>query len=98
MRFVTIKDLRSKTAAIRKDLSADEEIVVTANGRPIALLTAVAGDNLEEELLAHRRARARAALDRTRALSRRGRDVRNANAGGGGGRGGGAQGARLGRR
>jgi hypothetical protein len=33
MKFVTIKDLRSKTAAIRKDLSADEEIVVTAKGR-----------------------------------------------------------------
>ena len=67
MRFVTIKDLRSKTAAIRKDLTADEEIVVTANGRPIALLTAVEGDNLEQELLTHRRARARAALERTRA-------------------------------
>ena len=66
MRFVTIKDLRSRTAAIRKDLAADEEIVVTANGRPIALLTAVDGDNLEQELLAHRRSRARAALDRTR--------------------------------
>ncbi len=67
MKFVTIKDLRSRTAAIRKDLAADEEIVVTANGRPIALLTAVEGDNLEQELLTHRRARARAALDRTRA-------------------------------
>ena len=67
MRFVTMKDLRSRTAAIRKELAADEEIVVTANGRPIALLTAVEGDNLEQELLANRRARARAALDRTRA-------------------------------
>ena len=69
MRFVTMKDLRSRTAAIRKDLAADEEIVLTANGRPIALLTAVDDENLEEELLHRRRARARAALERTRALA-----------------------------
>ena len=70
MRFVTIKELRSSTAAIRRDLAADEEIVVTANGRPIALLSPVDGDNLEQELLASRRARARAALDRVRAQAR----------------------------
>ena len=70
MRFVTIKELRSSTAAIRRDLAADEEIVVTANGRPIALLSPVDGDNLEQELQASRRARARAALDRVRAQAR----------------------------
>ena len=70
MRFVTIKDLRSKTSAIRRDLAADEEIVVTAHGRPIALLTAVEGDSLEEELLGRRRAKARMALDRARSQAK----------------------------
>ena len=70
MRFVSIKDLRSKTSAIRRDLAVDEEIVVTAHGRPIALLTAVEGDSLEEELLARRRAKARMALDRARSQAK----------------------------
>ena len=70
VKFVTIRQLRSSTASIRKDLAADEEIVVTANGRPIALLTPLDPDNLEQELMAARRARAAAALDRTRTQAR----------------------------
>ena len=66
MKFMTIKDLRTSTAAMRRNLEAEEEIVLTANGRPIALLTAVDPEHLEQELLASRKARARAALDRIR--------------------------------
>ena len=70
MKFVSIRDLRSDTAAIRRDLQANREIVVTANGRPIALMTHVDPDTVEEEILAIRRARARAALSRTRARAK----------------------------
>ena len=70
LKFVTIRELRSSTAAIRKDLAADEEIVVTANGRPIALLTPLDADNFEQELMAARRARAATALERLRAQAR----------------------------
>jgi len=72
VKFVTIRQFRASTASIRKDLAADEEIVVTANGRPIALLTPLDADNLEQELRASRRARATAALDRIRAEARAG--------------------------
>ena len=70
MKFITIRDLRSSTARLRKDLKTDREIVVTANGRPFAVMTRVEPDGVEEEILAIRRARARAALSRIRAKAR----------------------------
>jgi antitoxin (DNA-binding transcriptional repressor) of toxin-antitoxin stability system len=66
MKFISIRDLRSDTAGLRRDLAADREIVLTANGRPIAVMTGVNPDTVEDELLAIRRARARAALARMR--------------------------------
>jgi antitoxin (DNA-binding transcriptional repressor) of toxin-antitoxin stability system len=70
MKFITIRDLRSNTARLRKELETEREIVLTANGRPFALMTAVEPDTVEEEILAIRRARARAALARIRAKAR----------------------------
>ena len=70
MKFITIRDLRSKTAKLRKDLETDREIVVTANGRPFALMTRVEPDKVEDEILAIRRARAGAALSRIRAKAK----------------------------
>jgi hypothetical protein len=32
MKFVTIRDMRGKTAAIRKNLEQEREIVLTSNG------------------------------------------------------------------
>jgi antitoxin (DNA-binding transcriptional repressor) of toxin-antitoxin stability system len=70
MKFISIRDLRSDTAGLRRDLQADREIVVTANGRPIAIMTRVDPDTVEQEILAIRRARARAALSRMRNRAR----------------------------
>ncbi|MFO8007763.1 MAG: hypothetical protein R6V05_08515 [Candidatus Brocadiia bacterium] len=67
MKFVTVRQLRASTAKLRKDLEKDREIVVTVNGRPFALMTPIEPDTVEEEVLALRRARAQAALSRTRA-------------------------------
>ncbi len=75
MKFITVRDLRERTAALRRDIAKEREIVVTANGRPFAILTQVGPDTVEEEVAAIRRARARAAVDRIRArAARRGRD------------------------
>lgn len=75
MKFVTVREFRSNSAAVRKALEQEGHVVLTANGRPFAVLSAVNPDNLEEELLALRRARARAALDRIRSRAREdGRD------------------------
>jgi len=70
MKFITIRELRSKTASLRKDLKTDREVVLTANGRPFAIMTAVDPDKVEEELLAIRRARAQAALSSMRAKAK----------------------------
>lgn len=65
MKFMSIRDFRSRP--IRKNISSEREIVLTANGQPVALVSAVEADTLEDELMALRRARARIALDRIRA-------------------------------
>jgi len=70
MRFITIRDLRSNTAKLREDLDAEREVVVTANGRPFAIMTRVDGDNVEEEISAIRSARAQAAVRRIRAKTK----------------------------
>jgi len=70
MKFVTIRDFRSNTAAIRRELERGRDIVLTASGRPFAILSSVDPDNVEEEILALRRTRARMALDRIRAKAR----------------------------
>jgi antitoxin (DNA-binding transcriptional repressor) of toxin-antitoxin stability system len=38
MRFVTVRDFRTKSAEIWKTLPEEQEMVVTNNGKPIALL------------------------------------------------------------
>jgi prevent-host-death family protein len=70
MKFVTMRDFRNKTAAIRKSLRAEHEIVVTSNGRPFAILADVDEDNFEEKLAALRRTRAHALLDRIHAKAK----------------------------
>ena len=58
MRFVSMRDLREKSSAIWKDLRKDQELILTRNGRPYAILCPVDENDLEEELTAIRRARA----------------------------------------
>ena len=70
MKFVAIRELRSKTASIRQDLAQAREIVLTANGRPFAVMTPVSPDTVEEEIQAIRRARTRAAIDALRASAK----------------------------
>ena len=70
MKFITIRDLRSNTSQLREDLEAEREVVVTANGRPFAVMTRVDGDSVEEEVNAIRSARAQAAVSRIRAKAR----------------------------
>jgi antitoxin (DNA-binding transcriptional repressor) of toxin-antitoxin stability system len=62
MKFLSVRDLRSKSADVWKGLEAEREMVVTSNGRPIAILSAVTEDTLEETLAAFRRSRAVAAV------------------------------------
>ena len=58
MKFISVRDLRGKSAEVWKNLPTEREVVVTSNGRPIAILSAVNESNLEESLSAFRQARA----------------------------------------
>ncbi len=76
MKFLSVRDLRSKPGEVWKSLAAAREMVLTSNGRPIAVLSAVTEETLEETVAAIRRARAVAAvaeLQRSAAASRRDR-------------------------
>jgi antitoxin (DNA-binding transcriptional repressor) of toxin-antitoxin stability system len=58
MRFLSVRDLRGKSAEIWKRLPGEREMIITNNGRPIAILAAINESNLEESLAAFRQARA----------------------------------------
>ena len=58
MKFISVRDLRGKSAEVWKKLPEEREIVITSNGRPIAILAAVNESNLEDSLSAFRQARA----------------------------------------
>ena len=58
MRFLSVRDLRSNSGKVWQDLLAERELIITNNGRPIAILAAINEANLEESLAAFRQARA----------------------------------------
>jgi prevent-host-death family protein len=69
MEFVTIRDLRLKPAEVWDKLRRQREIILTSNGRPVAVIAGVREDDVEETVAALRRARAQAAVSRLRRAS-----------------------------
>ena len=63
MKFVSVRDLRLKPGEVWKMARQGKDLVLTSNGRPVALMTGVNEDTLDEELDAIQRARALRALD-----------------------------------
>jgi antitoxin (DNA-binding transcriptional repressor) of toxin-antitoxin stability system len=68
MRFVSVRDMRGKSAEIWRELPHEREMVITNNGRPIAILAAVGESNVEEFLASFRRVRA---VDAVASMQRR---------------------------
>ncbi len=62
MKFVTIRDLRSKSRQVQIDLPKYKDMILTSNGKPIAIMSVITEESLEESLLAIRRARAISAI------------------------------------
>jgi len=62
MRFVSVRELNTKPKEVWEKVR-DGEIVVTSNGKPIALLSPVTEETLETTLRAMRRSRALMALE-----------------------------------
>jgi len=58
MKFISVRDLRSKSAQVWKQLPQEREMIITSNGRPIAIIAAIGDSDLEESLSAFRQMRA----------------------------------------
>jgi len=71
MKFVTVRDLRTTPAQVWKALQGEQEIVITNNGKPIALLTPLSDADMEDTVTAVRRARAATALKQIRGAAAR---------------------------
>ncbi|MCK5249591.1 MAG: type II toxin-antitoxin system Phd/YefM family antitoxin [Spirochaetaceae bacterium] len=69
MKFITVRDLRTSPAQIWKQLPQEQEMVITNNGKPIALLTPLSDIDLEDNLSAVRRARAIIAVSKMQRIS-----------------------------
>ena len=66
MKFIAVKDLKSPKE-IRKKLKEENELLLTSNGKPMALLLNInESDDPEQALIAVREARSQLALRRIR--------------------------------
>lgn len=65
MKFVSVRELRNRPGEVWKKLREDD-LVLTANGKPRGILTGVGEDDLEAALDGMRRGRALAAASRIR--------------------------------
>ena len=70
LRFVSVRELRGQSAAVWRTLADEKDLVVTSNGKPIAVLSATSEAHLEESLQAVRRARAQTAVAAIQQASR----------------------------
>jgi antitoxin (DNA-binding transcriptional repressor) of toxin-antitoxin stability system len=62
MKFLSVRDLKTKSSQVWKDLPGQKDMVITSNGRPIAILSSVNENNLEQVLSAFRQSRAMEAV------------------------------------
>ena len=62
MKFVTVRELRGRTSELWDELARQRELIVTNNGKPIAILSATDAESLEPSLRNLRRCRAADAL------------------------------------
>lgn len=62
MRFVPARELSTKPKDVWKIIK-DDDVIITSNGKPIAILSGVTETSLDQKLRAARRARALIALE-----------------------------------
>jgi antitoxin (DNA-binding transcriptional repressor) of toxin-antitoxin stability system len=69
MKFVSVRDFRTSSSNIWEKLTTEREMVITNNGRPIALLTPLSDDTLEDTISAVRKAKAVNAVKKMQEIS-----------------------------
>jgi antitoxin (DNA-binding transcriptional repressor) of toxin-antitoxin stability system len=62
MRFVTVRDFRSRPGQLWKELAKNDDMILTSNGKPIAMLTPLSGENMESTVRTLRKAKIAAAV------------------------------------
>ncbi len=62
MKFVSSRELRNNPGAVWKLLRQEKDLVITSNGKPVAVVTDAREDSLEEVLATLRQGRAQAAV------------------------------------
>lgn len=70
--FVSVRELSSRSADVWRSLAREKDLVVTSNGKPIAVLSETTASTLEASLAALRQARAQLAVA---AMQRRARET-----------------------
>ena len=50
MKFLSVRELRASTGALKEMLSADGKLVLTVNGKPTALMIEITEDSFEDIL------------------------------------------------
>ena len=71
MKFVSVRDLRNTPSDVWDTLEQGGDVVLTANGRPKALVVRVDEEDLDSTVVALRRARAQVAVSRMRSSARK---------------------------
>ena len=69
MKFITVRDFRTSPAQIWKQLSSEQELIITNNGKPIALLTPLTDETLEDTIKTIRKAKALNAINKMQQIS-----------------------------
>ena len=69
MHFISIRELRIKPGEVWKRLQSEHDLVLTSNGKPIAVLTDANEDSLERKLDVLRRERLRTAIEHIRSVA-----------------------------
>jgi len=79
MRFVSVRELRTRSADVWRELGEERELVITSNGKPIAIVSATDEQSFEQSLAEIRQARAlRAAKQLQEQSAAAGRDKMSA--------------------
>jgi len=70
MQFVPVRDLRIRPGSVWRVVKKERRVLVTSNGKPLALLTDMEGRDLEQELRAQSLAEGIVALSQIRRIAR----------------------------
>ena len=76
MKFITVRDFRTYPKKIWDDLPKENEMIITNNGKPIALLTPITDSNIESTLKVMRQVKAKMSIEKMWDISTKNKNSR----------------------